>query len=99
MIMSQVNVRAIPDELLERFKKLCQQEGDSMSDKIRRWIEEYVQKHWPGNPQLTLERIAGFERPPEPEEVYLEVLCPICGGHHRVTVKCPGLQVKPPDQI
>jgi len=88
MIMSQINVRAIPDELLERFKKLCQQEGEAMSDKIRRWIEEYVQKHWPGNPQMTLSRIPGFESAPRPEEVYMRVLCPLCGAYHDVTIKC-----------
>jgi len=89
MIMSQVNVRAIPEELYERFKKLCEQEGQTMSDKIRRWIEEYVNRHWPGNPQLTLERVPGFEPAPKPEGIYMEIACPRCGGFHKVTLECP----------
>ena len=51
----------------EAFKKICQREGESMSDKIRDFIENYVRIHEPGNPQWTMERFS--EKSQKPREV------------------------------
>jgi hypothetical protein len=34
----------MPDELHKRFKLACVQEETEMSELIRKWIEQYVQK-------------------------------------------------------
>jgi len=41
--MSRLNLH-VPDELHRRFKIACVQEGKEMSELVRKWIEDYVEK-------------------------------------------------------
>ena len=42
--MSQVLVD-IPDETKNKFKSLTAERGESMSDIIRAWIDDYIKKY------------------------------------------------------
>jgi len=44
------------EETWEKFGKICAREGESVSHRILQMLQEYIRKHEPGNPQLTLER-------------------------------------------
>ena len=46
----------LDEKLWKEFKTICAREGHKMSNKIERWINEYVKEHNPGNPQQVLER-------------------------------------------
>jgi len=48
-----INVRINP-EIRRRFKAICDAEGESMSDKIRKWIIIHIYEHEKGNPQSLL---------------------------------------------
>jgi len=40
--------------LREKFKEICEREGDTMAQKVRGWITRYVIAHEEGNPQTRL---------------------------------------------
>ena len=58
--------------LLSAFKQICKREGDSMSNKIRDFIQTYVLTHGEGNPQWLLEKF--MDALPQTE-------CFYCHGH------------------
>ncbi len=65
------NIKAfhVPDEMLEtyeKFKGLCIMEGESVSGKLVGYIREYVQAHYPGNPQLPLTKFTKPATQPSP---------------------------------
>lgn len=58
----------------EKFKKVCERENISASEKIRELIEDYVHRHEPGNPQQTLPTMMQLGR------AYHADTCFFCGG-------------------
>lgn len=56
------------------FKRICDREGISRSDKVRDLIEEYVRLHGPGNPITTLDVLMKLGKP------YRAGVCLDCGG-------------------
>ena len=40
--------------LLKDFKKIVAAEGENVSEKIRKFMQAYVEEHKPGNPQLKM---------------------------------------------
>ena len=58
--------------LWQKFKKIAEREGRSMSRILVGMIEEYVRVHEPGNPQKRLDMILEGEKGPDPR-------CGICG--------------------
>lgn len=57
----------------EDFQKICDREGKSKSEKLEEFMAEYITKHKPGNPQLTM---LPYVKPEEaqPMRVYCERL-------------------------
>ena len=51
-------------EILEKIEELARVEGVSRSELILRAIREYVENHYPGNPQLTLPSLEDPRRLP-----------------------------------
>ena len=58
--------------LWQKFKKIAEREGRSMSRILVSMIEEYVRVHEPGNPQKRLDMIFRGEKAPVPR-------CSECG--------------------
>jgi hypothetical protein len=58
--------------IYDTFKEICEREGESVSEKLREFIERYVIVHDEGNPQLTIMKFM--------EDVKLRE-CFFCRGH------------------
>ena len=58
--------------IYDEFKRICEREGESVSSKIREFIERYVIVHDVGNPQLQIMKFM--------EEAKLRE-CFFCRGH------------------
>lgn len=65
----------IEEAILQSFKKICEREGETMSDKVQKFMVHYNQAHSNGNPQL---RISVYAKPEEPSP--LRVLCDFLSG-------------------
>lgn len=48
-------VRRDFEATLEAFKKVCEREGNSASEKFEKWVRDYVSAHGDGNPQTLLD--------------------------------------------
>lgn len=58
-------------ESWEKFRTICIREGTTASKKILEFVQEYVTRHEPGNPQTRLDRSLDASRGP---------LCSRCGS-------------------
>ncbi len=59
----------------KEFVKICRREGKSGSDILDEFINQYVQRHRSGNPQLLISSYLDFDEP-QP----IRVLCSYCNG-------------------
>lgn len=64
-------------EILNEFKEICVREGESMSQKVEQFMEQYNQIHRVGNPQMMLERFG----------VDVKLICFRCGGKFSSLIK------------
>lgn len=65
----------ISGSLWREFKSICHREGESMSRKISRYLNQYNQAHAPGNPQL---KMSNYVDTIEPQP--MRVLCGFIDG-------------------
>jgi len=61
------------EETWKEFGEICRREGESVSHKILRLMEQYVAAHRKGNPQLLLDRFLS-------NRVLVAGRCFLCGG-------------------
>ena len=54
----------------KKFKEICKREGETMSGKLEKFMQQYNQAHSIGNPQLT---ISAYAKPEEQQPMW--VLC------------------------
>ena len=62
-------------KIWDDFVKICNREGKSASEKIREYIQRYVEQHKAGNPQLLM---VHYVKPEEPQP--FRVKCPYLSG-------------------
>lgn len=56
MARTLLNVDVNP-HVLRKFKLICVREGETMSEKVRKWIVDYINEHEKGNPQIRLDNL------------------------------------------
>lgn len=54
MSRNQLNIE-IDRYLKEKFRVICDREGETMSKKVRKWVIQYILEHEKGNPQTLLQ--------------------------------------------
>jgi hypothetical protein len=60
-IMKKRTTVYLPEDEHAIFKKICQREDDSMSDKIGEFVHQYNLQHGHGNPQKLMTRYVQIE--------------------------------------
>jgi len=55
MVNHTFYVRAGDEDQYQKFQKVCDREGESVSEKIANWIRDYMASHGEGNPQTILD--------------------------------------------
>jgi len=58
-------------ELLDKLRELAERDGLSLSEKILEAIKEYVEVHYPGNPQVCLDSVM---KPDAPKPLRLQAM-------------------------
>jgi hypothetical protein len=58
-------------ELIDKLRELAERDGSTLSEKIVDAIREYIQVHYPGNPQVCLDSII---KPDAPKPLRLQAL-------------------------